>query len=337
MSSATSGKGGIQGPVLAGLKKAIRRTLPAPVRKMLARTIVDLNHDYRAAIFLAGTGRSGTTWISDLINYDNAYRDMFEPFHGGFVPMCRRFYYALYLRPHAADPAFLRPARAILEGRLRNRWVDRANKQRFPARRLVKEVRANLWLGWLKQHFPELPIVFLMRHPCAVASSRITLEWPSKIPQFLAQNALFEDYLEPFRSVIERAESPFLRHVAVWCIHNYVPLRQFRPGEIHLAFYENFCEHPEDEIARLFQFLGKRADDRVFARLNVPSRMARTTSAVATSGLSASVNAWRKHVSNDDLDATVRMLEKFGLEGIYNADSMPSREGAIELMAANRL
>lgn len=330
-----SGKAGKKGAAPAGLSKAIRDALPAPALRMLARTLIDLNHDYRAAIFLGGTGRSGTTWISELINYDNEYRDMFEPFHGGFVPMCRRFYYALYLRPEAADPAFLGPARAILEGRIRNRWVDQANKKRFPTRRLVKEVRASLWLRWLKRHFPELPIVFLMRHPCAVASSRVTLEWPTKIPQFLAQHALFEDYLEPFRSIIERAESPFLRHVAAWCIHNYVPLRQFRPGEIHLAFYENFCEQPEDEIARLFRFLGRRVDDRIFVRLNVPSRMARPASAVATAGQSASVNAWRKHVSNDDRDAAVRMLEAFGLEGVYNADSMPSREGALRFMAAN--
>jgi hypothetical protein len=324
--------GGTHETVLVQLKKAMRNALPWAAKRMLARTLVDLNHDYRAAIFLAGTGRSGTTWVSELINYDNSYRDMFEPFHGGFVPMCRRFYYSLYLRPEVVDPAFLRPARAILEGRVRNRWVDQANKKRVAVRRLVKEVRANLWLAWLRRHFPEVPIIFLMRHPCAVASSRLTLEWPTKIPQFLAQRALFADYLEPFRPVIEGAESPFLRHVAVWCIHNYVPLRQFLPGEIHLAFYENFCEQPEEEVARLFQFLGRRVDDRVFARLNVPSRQARMTSAVTTSGLSASVNAWRKHVSKDELGAAVRMLEAFGLEGIYNADSMPSRDGALKFM-----
>jgi hypothetical protein len=36
-----------------------------------------------------------------------------------------------------------------------------------------------------------------------------------------------------------------------WCIENYVPLKQFKRGEIHLAFYESFCERPESELAIL--------------------------------------------------------------------------------------
>jgi hypothetical protein len=34
-----------------------------------------------------------------------------------------------------------------------------------------------------------------------------------------------------------------------WCIENYVPLKQFKRGEIHLAFCESFCEKPESELA----------------------------------------------------------------------------------------
>ena len=28
-----------------------------------------------------GDGRSGTTWVADIINHDKRYREMFEPFH----------------------------------------------------------------------------------------------------------------------------------------------------------------------------------------------------------------------------------------------------------------
>ena len=37
--------------------------------------------DWRRTVLLAGTGRSGTTWVEKVINHRNRFRVMFEPFH----------------------------------------------------------------------------------------------------------------------------------------------------------------------------------------------------------------------------------------------------------------
>ena len=36
----------------------------------------------RASVFLLGDGRSGTTWFSELVNFEGNYWEVFEPFHG---------------------------------------------------------------------------------------------------------------------------------------------------------------------------------------------------------------------------------------------------------------
>ena len=36
-------------------------------------------------------------------------------------------------------------------------------------RRLISESRLNLWLKWLRVNFKGMPIVLVMRHPCAAA------------------------------------------------------------------------------------------------------------------------------------------------------------------------
>jgi hypothetical protein len=56
--------------------KLVKRTQA----KLVSELTRDLNNDFRNTIFLAGTGRSGTTWLSNIINYKNEYRYMFEPF-----------------------------------------------------------------------------------------------------------------------------------------------------------------------------------------------------------------------------------------------------------------
>ena len=249
--------------------------------------LFELDQDYKNSVFLAGVGRSGTTWISDIINHSGEYRYMHEPFHPYRVRQVRDFQYIQYLRPDNRDPRYLEPAKAVLSGQIRNRWIDSDNKKIFPRKRLIKDIRANLLLKWIHANFQGIPIILLFRHPCAVANSWLKLGWGKEelgirtdIEVCLSQEELMEDFLEPFRINIENAETEFEKHVFFWCMQYYVPLRQFKHKEVHLCFYENFCENPHDEVERLFGFLGKKAYEDVFSDLSVPSSVSRKDSAI---------------------------------------------------------
>ena len=55
--------------------------------------------DFSKTIWLVGDGRSGTTWIANLLNADNSYREMFEPFHPQKVPQAKQFEENMYIAP----------------------------------------------------------------------------------------------------------------------------------------------------------------------------------------------------------------------------------------------
>jgi hypothetical protein len=321
-------------PPLEPVVHMLRRRVPAPIRELFQSAIFECNHDYRKAVFLAGTGRGGTTWVSAILNYDNRYRDMFEPFHSHYVRSSGRFVYTLYLRPENNNTYFLTHARRILEGRIRHWWIDQANRRRIVTHRLVKEVRANLWLKWLHSHFPGLPIILLLRHPCAVADSRLLLEWPTRLQMFLSQTDLVRDHLEPVRDRLLSLQTPFERHIAVWCIQYGVPLRQFVAGEIHLAFYESFIVEPELEIRRLFGFLKEPYSDRVQEILERPSWTTRQGSAVHSSRGYALLESWRKRIDGAQQKQALEILGWFGLSDIYGLDPLPNRAAAESLLAA---
>ncbi|CAN5603403.1 hypothetical protein BH24ACT18_BH24ACT18_02700 [soil metagenome] len=282
--------------------------------------------DHTETVFLAGSGRSGTTWLSGLVNHDSGYRQVFEPFHPGKVEDFRGFGSKQYLRPGDRREEFLEPARKAVTGQLRNGWTDRGGAL-VARRRLVKDIRANLLLGWLAENFPGMPIVLLMRHPCAVVSSRLALGWRDNLDEAMGQGDLVEDHLLPVEERIRAARDPFERHLFLWCIDNHVPLRQFSPGAIHLCFYENLVLDPEPELRRLFAFVGRDFDDGVLGKLGRPSFTSRW-------GERPSVDGWRSRVSGERLEGAVEVLFLFGLDRVYGAGPMPDTAGALDLMGA---
>lgn len=293
----------------------------------------DVNPTHRSSVFLAGVGRSGTTWVANLLNDRNQYRVLFEPFHPHRVPEATHFEYLQYLRPDSLRPDLYESASKILTGRCRNGWCDKENSKRIATRRLIKEVRCNLMLKWLRKNFPGMPIMLLLRHPCAVASSWHKLNWGIEdggvrddLQILLSQSELVSDYLGPFLSLAKDISSGFERHVLVWCILNYVPLRQFSRDEVHLVFYEELCRNPEEEVTRMYSFLGRNSaplNRRLFER---PSSQSRQDSAILTGG--NLIDSWRESVPREWSVRAMEILSSFGLDKIYSTDSRPNVEEA---------
>ncbi|MBC5824797.1 MAG: sulfotransferase [Candidatus Eremiobacteraeota bacterium] len=311
--------------------------LPARLRRRWNRLVheiyIDAQPDYRAARLLAGSGRSGTTWIAEVLASDNFYRFMVEPFNCGRVPQCKPFALRQYLRPEDDDPRFLAPARAIFSGRIRNDLIDCLTRPRVYKRRLIKDVRSNLMLTWMRRHFPDLPIVFMMRHPCAVAHSRVKLGWTTKLPEmFFAQPALMQDFLAPFREHIASARTGFEIHLFDWCVENYVPLMQLNKGDAYMLFYEHLCMDPRGEIERLCSYLGRPFDDAMLKAIDRPSSSPRTMAGRERPTAEELVCGWQAHVTSDEIRRAVDISGLFGLDRVYSQGPMPLVESALGIL-----
>ncbi len=307
---------------------------PEHIRNVMRRRYyLDLSSDYRDSLVLAGTGRSGTTWISEVINYRNEYRVMDEPDRNGRIEAFAHFNAIQYIRPDDDNPAYLEPLALALSGRLRNDWADRFNTRIISTKRLVKFIRSSLYLKWLVNHFPGLRVVLLMRHPCAVCLSQTRLGWEIDLHDILlVQPQLMEDFLEPFRDQIAAADTLFEKRLWMWCVENYVALSQLEPGDVHLAFYESFCEEPTKEIERLFNFYGKEWDASIDEAMRKPSNSSKPDSAIVTG--KNRVDSWMRHITDDQRELARRLLRQFGLDAIYSVDSpLPDTEAARAMLA----
>lgn len=277
-------------------------------------------HDYRRTVLIAGTARSGTTWLQELLNFDDHYRSIFEPLHpritaaNGFRPL-------QYVRPTDLDPTYFEFLAAVLAGRIRHTWTDKFNRKIWVKQRLIKCIHANLLLKWIKVNFPEIPIILLVRHPCAVANSRLKLAYPAPLHHFLSQEPLVTDHLAPFAKLVGESSDLFDRHILAWCIEHYVPQQQFQKGDIELVFYERLVADPERELQHICAFIGRPYDPEMLGALRRPSALTKGHSPIVTG--ESLVEGWRKDIRPDQVKRAMDLIAAFGLDHLYSPDGWP--------------
>jgi hypothetical protein len=281
--------------------------------------------------WLVGDGRSGTTWATGLINWDRRCCEMNEPFHPRCVKAMKNLRLHEYIRPEDSGHELLPVASKVFSGRLRHPRVTWNNHALTYRSLVIKDVFVNLLACWAARHFPDLKIVLLIRNPFAVALSKWKTRhwrWMTDPKEFLDQKALLEDYLRPFEDLIATERDDFIeRQVLIWAIIHYVPLLQFKPGQIHIAFYENLIEHPEQELARLFGYLTPESADRMTAgALQIRTRP--SSMALDRGKLNRDqwpIGQWKEALSAEQISRGMRILARFGLDRLYD-DARPRED-----------
>ena len=284
-------------------------------------------------VFVAGMGRSGTTWVADLINHDGRHRVLFEPFFSKRVKEATGFEYLQYLPPRSDNAALAAAAKAILSGSLRNPWVDRENKRVIHFRRLIKDVRCNLMLKWLSGIAPRMRVVLVVRNPFSVVNSWLRLGWgnvpgseQTDIDVILAQPALRAAFplIDEVCATIDY-DDPFRRLILEWCILHYVPFRQFHPGELYVVHYERLLLRFDDEIERLFRFLNSSPAHGVhhYDNQNQNGSSSNWLKRDFAGDKRSLISEWKLTFSEEQVKKASEILAAFSLDNIYDGDGLP--------------
>jgi hypothetical protein len=278
---------------------------------------------YSGTIIVAGSGRSGTTWLGNIIAGDE-YRILFEPFDQRRVPEFSGLSLRPYFRPTRDYPQWRPMIEKVIKGDIANEWVDqdlaRLDGSRAPAGVLIKEIRANGVLAWLERNFG-CKIVFLLRHPCAVIASRMKLKWETHIDAFLSQPELMEDHLYPYEDVMKRAETDVEKHAIMWCVENFIPLNQMKQHNWITCRYEELVDNAAAEVHRILLLLGLDFTD---SRRRAIAEVVRTNRKVGLTEKRHFLDAWQKAFTQREMTDIGRIVQMFGLT-VYN-NYMPQEQ-----------
>src|SRR5438552_19014615 len=92
-------------PRLAAAMRDPRGALWKARRRYMHWMFLDLPGASGTTVLLAGSARSGTTWLAAVINYDNSHRYMFDPFRPDRLDETRICASPQYVRPDDERPA----------------------------------------------------------------------------------------------------------------------------------------------------------------------------------------------------------------------------------------
>lgn len=215
-----------------------------------------------------------------------------------------------------------------MSGKLRSSWSDQYNGRLVSNKRLIKSTRANLFLGWLNRNFPDVPIILLIKHSCAVASSKLKpssksspKEWDTTLDKYLMQSTLVEDYLSAFIENLEKANTLykedadiFENYILGWCIENYVPLMQLKNGQlksksVHNCFYEELCIDLHQAANKMFDFLGEKYALKRSSLSSKPSSQTQESSAILRD--TDLIEGWREHITPSQQNRAMEIISLF--------------------------
>lgn len=233
---------------------------------------IDFNYSTKNTIIVCGTGRSGTTWLGDVISSLTGCRIIFEPFvldknlNFAFVSSKNASIHdmyknlSLYLPLESKSNRYHEQLECIVKGRVSSLWTDQEARIGVFSKRVIKGIRCNLLLGYINVFWPEIPIVLLIRNPIDVIRSMLkmsAIDWSFGFDPYhiLSQKELVHDHLSPFKEQIMaiRGSIELLAHR--WAIENYVALRLIQEkANVLVVQYEKLLTSDE-EWKRIAEFL----------------------------------------------------------------------------------
>ena len=234
-------------------------------------------------VHVAGMARAGTSWVGEIFRAAGGFLYLTETFNWksppgqspGILNAPVPVGY-VYVGDHNAEQ--YRPAlRDMFRFRYRHGAELRASRSWFQLARMAKyssafriaalsgkrplldDPYASLAAAWIAEQFDGQAAV-VVRHPAAMVASYRKLGYKAHPQHFLNQPRLMADYLEPWRSDMERVvdtEDRIAQVATFWTMLHYVLFDMVdRSDRLHVVRYEDLCADPEATFESLFSRMG---------------------------------------------------------------------------------
>jgi len=309
--------------------------------------------DIEDTIVVAGTGRSGTTWVGELLRVLPEYKLLNEPLGIVSNPEAEEagFRQRTYLVPDADRPQLYSYMRTVLQGRVPHSWKYRFSgstplgilAEHVRGRKvIVKFTRALRLLRWINHQFDIRGTVLLIRHPCAVIASMLKhggwgpahLENRGDTPLEQALGGPIPDELYGrFAPSLEGIESHIDILAHMWALDYHVAL--FGQGRFYpwvLVPYERLVMEKIDELKRILNVLGVPISSEMKERFNRASSSA--SSDLKTEDALDQLSKWKKDLSGAEIDRILDIAHNFGVD-FYSRDLHPDYDRLLECQMAS--
>lgn len=283
---------------------------------------------FHEKVWIIGTGRSGTTWLQELMASRQPFYTIFEPFHPKTHHVFSPSVPYIYLNEGEFHPDIEKLSKTVFSGRFYDPSRYKFKQYLFYQGILVKDIFANLMAKQIYQNHPGLKIILLLRNPFAVAVSKFNKkewDWMKDPALFLQDKDLVNDFLTDYSGLIRNISNLndyILNQILIWSIVHYVPFKQFGNGQIHLVYYEDLLKNTCKELSNIFTFI-KEKPQKISVDEETIFRPTAVTSQTSHQLKNRPLDSWKSQLTSDQIKTGMEILEAFGLHKLYREDGLP--------------
>jgi hypothetical protein len=187
-------------------------------------------------VLVFGSGRSGTSWLSETMARPRGYRLLFEPEHEVHVPEGRVLTDRLLL-PGSSYADADRFLIKLFKNHIDNDWIAQHSYRKYKMhlwpfivkKKIVKFVRCNLSMHYMVQRF-NLPSVYIRRNPYSTIFSqkRVDFPWLTDLTRFKNDPAIAKGVADMCGRDLLKKDLTYLQLLALrWAIENLLPFHMF--------------------------------------------------------------------------------------------------------------
>lgn len=289
-------------------------------------------HDLADTVTIVASKRTGSTWVQELISGGAGVCPIFEPLEGDpWARQLSRGAEDVLVPGDVVEDLETFLARAM-RGAHVTRWSMRlASQRRLLAadRFVVKHVQLCRAAGWLATTFPDTPIVLVVRHPCAVVQSMLTVPWSgTNATEILAKRP--EAATRRAVEILDGRVSPAEVFAALWASEMLAMLGETDPARTSLVAYESVVDDPASALGPVMEQLRLPRPPDLVARSAQPSATTHKSSVVRASG--DRLTGWVDRLDPADRAAVLAVVRDAGITG-YGEDPRPDLDALAELHA----
>ncbi|MEM1368316.1 MAG: hypothetical protein AAGG02_09910 [Cyanobacteria bacterium P01_H01_bin.15] len=295
-------------------------------------------YDINKSIIVCGSGRSGTTWLAEMISALPNYSVLFEPCNVNCNRRCAQFALPSSV-PKTGNIAHmhLEYFKEVLSGtyltadlllkKQMPRW-DYWNNKGF----VVKFIQLNWLLPWLISNIP-LRALYIVRHPCAVVASQLTHPHWQDVREdepWRKWGLLANHRQSSINSLLIR--EPWLLEIAnslnsleealgfYWAVQNYQLLNPTENCPWYTVTYEQLVSNGPAEMSRIFEYLQEPLPPGANKVRLTPS--ATVIDSATTSSNAKLLAGWKEKLTSSQVDSILNIVRRVGIN-VYSDELHP--------------
>jgi hypothetical protein len=278
----------------------------------LREKLLKLTNPNYKPIVIFGEGRSGTTWLAQII-CEAGYELNFEPigsknFSDNYKLPCEPIPYHYYIRKGEKNP-YKKYMDFVMESKISDKFVKRGINIGSP-KKLFKFIRASLMVDWMQENYVFYGI-FLIRNPFATINSQLKTEFFKKVqkegPETKYPKKVINYFNKKQQKIITNVKTPKDRLITHWCINNRIPLDVADRKSLVIVKYEDLVDNSKDIIKELSEFAHFSYNKKVRNMIPQKSFMTRKDTEDPRTD-------WKKNFTKKEIMSGAEIIKTFGLE-----------------------